>query len=122
MVYNLILSWTLLLLSIGPLLAHPVSETVDMSYPGPGSAEEAGAVGPEDLDLSSILQRTTGLSYSPLLPKDGLRVSGLLPQEALKEVLLEKPGHLSSLSHILGIKRPYRKRGNGPDCFWKYCV
>lgn len=36
-----------------------------------GSAEEAGAVSPEDLDLSSILQRTTGLSYSPLLPKDG---------------------------------------------------
>ncbi|MCJ8741523.1 hypothetical protein PDJAM_G00071850 [Pangasius djambal] len=113
MVCNLLLSWTLLLLSVGPLLAHPVSETADMSYPGPDSAEEAGAVGPEDLDLSSLLQRTAGLS---------LRVSGLLPKEALKEVLLEKPGHLSSLSHILGIKRPYRKRGNGADCFWKYCV
>ncbi|XP_053500219.1 urotensin 2, alpha [Ictalurus furcatus] len=120
MVCNLFLSWTLLLLSIGPLLAHPVSETADMSYPGPDSAEEA--VGPEDLDLSTLLQRTAGLSYFPLHSKDGLRVSGLLPKEALKEVLLEKPGHLSSLSHILGIKRPYRKRGNGADCFWKYCV
>ncbi|GAA6107186.1 urotensin 2, alpha [Tachysurus ichikawai] len=122
MVFNLILSWTLLLLSFGPLLAHPVSETADMSYPGIDSAEEAGAVVPEDLDLSSLLQRTAGFSYSPLLSKDGLRVSGLLPKEALKEVLLEKPGHLSSLNHILGIKRPYRKRGNGADCFWKYCV
>lgn len=36
MVCNFLLSWTLLLLSIGPLLAHPVSETAEMSYPGPG--------------------------------------------------------------------------------------
>ncbi|KAG7323621.1 hypothetical protein KOW79_013323 [Hemibagrus wyckioides] len=86
MVCNLLLSWTLLLLSVGPLLAHPVSETADMSYPGPDSAEEPGALGPEDLDLISLLQRTAGLSYSPLLSKDGLRVSGLLPKEALKEV------------------------------------
>ncbi|KAM9445406.1 urotensin 2, alpha [Clarias gariepinus] len=122
MVCNLFLSWTLLLLFIDPLLAHPVSETADMSYPGPDSVEEAEGVGPEDMDLNSLLQRTTGLSYSPILSKDGLRVSGLLPKEALKEVLLEKPGRLSSLSHILGIKRLYRKRANGADCFWKYCV
>lgn len=35
------------------------------------SAEEAGAVGPEDLDLSTLLQRTAGLSYFPLHSKDG---------------------------------------------------
>lgn len=35
------------------------------------SAEEAGAIVPEDLDLSSLLQRTPGLSYSPLFSKDG---------------------------------------------------
>lgn len=45
------------------------------------SAEEPGALGPEDLDLSSLLQRTAGLSYSPLLSKDGKTDDGALPCE-----------------------------------------
>ncbi|TSR39580.1 Prepro-urotensin II-gamma [Bagarius yarrelli] len=67
----LLLSWTLLLLSISPLLAHPVSETADMSYAGPDIGEDAGAVDPEDLDFNSLIQRTAGLSYSPVFSKDG---------------------------------------------------
>ncbi|XP_062871525.1 urotensin 2, alpha isoform X2 [Trichomycterus rosablanca] len=96
-------------------------ETADMSYL-PDLTEEAEAVSPEELYLNSLLQRTAGLDYSPLLSRDDLKVSGQLPKAALKEVLLDKPGHVTSLSQILGIKRPYRKRGSGADCFWKYCV
>lgn len=47
------------------------------------SAEEAGAVVPEDLDLSSLLQRTAGFSYSPLLSKDGKTDERELPCEGI---------------------------------------
>uniref|UniRef100_A0AAR2LC55 Uncharacterized protein n=1 Tax=Pygocentrus nattereri TaxID=42514 RepID=A0AAR2LC55_PYGNA len=86
------------------------------------SVEEGGAEELSVSDVSSLLQRAAALGYSPLFSREGLRVTGLLTKEAPKEVLLENPGHVSSLGHLLGIKRPYRKRANGADCFWKYCV
>ncbi|KAI4875602.1 hypothetical protein NFI96_020119, partial [Prochilodus magdalenae] len=85
-------------------------------------SEEGGAEELSVSDVSSLLQRAAALGYSPLLSREGVRVTDLLPNQAPKEVLLEKSGHLTSLGHLLGIKRPYRKRANGADCFWKYCV
>ncbi|XP_076874558.1 urotensin 2, alpha [Brachyhypopomus gauderio] len=125
MICNLLLPWALLLLSIISLQAHPVPDSVDMLFSGPDSAEEAGIGGPDELsvsDVNSLLQRPGGLGYSPLFFRQGLKVTGPLPRETLKEVLLEKPGHFSSLSYLLGIRRPYRRRASGADCFWKYCV
>lgn len=31
-----LLSWAVLLVASGPLLAHPITESAEMSYPGPG--------------------------------------------------------------------------------------
>nr|QDB64550.1 urotensin 2-alpha [Pristella maxillaris] len=122
MISGMLLSWALLLLSISPLLAHPVSDPADMPYTGPDSMEETGAEELSVSDVGSLLQRAAALGYSPLLSREGLKLNGLLPKEASKMVVLENPGHLTSLGHLLGIKRPYRKRANGADCFWKYCV
>ncbi|XP_030623628.1 urotensin 2, alpha [Chanos chanos] len=124
MLWNLLLSWAVLLLTFGPLLAHPITDSAEMAYSGPVAVGEGGAAGAEDLsltDLSDLLQTITGLGYSTQpskeLSRDGQ--TGLLPREVLREVLLEKP---SQQSRPLGIRRQYRKRGNGADCFWKYCV
>ncbi|XP_026873273.2 urotensin 2, alpha [Electrophorus electricus] len=126
MICNLLLSYTLFLLSVSSLLAYPVSDVADMLYSRPGSLEEVGAVGPDELSVSGIngllLQRAAAPGFSPLLFRQGLTVTGPLPKEALKEVLLEKPSLLSSTSHLLGIKRPYRRRASRTECFWKYCV
>ncbi|KAG9269710.1 urotensin 2, alpha [Astyanax mexicanus] len=122
MISGVLLSWALLLLSISPLLAHPVSDPADMPYTGPDSMEEAGAEELSVSDVGSLLQRAAALGYSPLLSREGLKLNGLLPKEASKMVVLENPGHLTSLGQLLGIKRQYRKRANGADCFWKYCV
>ncbi|XP_066529488.1 urotensin 2, alpha [Hoplias malabaricus] len=122
MICNMLLSWALLLLFIGPLLAHPVATSADMPYSGPDSAEEAGVEELSVSDVNSLLQRAAALGYSPLLSREGVRATGLLRKDAPKEFLLDNPGHVTSLTHLLGIKRPYRKRANGADCFWKYCV
>lgn len=36
MMCNHLLSWAFLLVASGPLLAHPITESAEMPYPGPG--------------------------------------------------------------------------------------
>ncbi|XP_059383036.1 urotensin 2, alpha [Carassius carassius] len=122
---NLLLSCSVLLLSCSHLLAHPVSDTADMTYSGPDSVEEAGGVRPDDFsvsDLNDLLQRAAVLEYSPLLSRENIKVPGQIPKEALRELLLEKPYRLIPPSGLWGGRRQFRKRSGGADCFWKYCV
>uniref|UniRef100_A0A8C1JJZ1 Prepro-urotensin II-alpha n=1 Tax=Cyprinus carpio TaxID=7962 RepID=A0A8C1JJZ1_CYPCA len=125
MMCNLLLSCSVLLLSCTHLVAHPVTDTADMTYSGPDSVEEAGGVSPDDFavsDLNDLLQRAAVVEYSPLLTRENIKVPGQIPKEALRELLLEKPYHLIPPSGLWGSRRQFRKRGGGADCFWKYCV
>ncbi|XP_061075148.1 prepro-urotensin II-beta-like [Conger conger] len=130
MMCNLLLSWALVLTACGPAFSHPISESAEMSYTGPVSAEEGRLVSPEDLSLSDqayLSQSGINLGYPSLLAgemlsRDGLRPGGYLPREAVKEVLLEKQSRLRPFGRFLGQRRQYRKRGSGAECFWKYCV
>ncbi|XP_066546605.1 prepro-urotensin II-beta [Amia ocellicauda] len=126
MVGKLLLSWALLLTASWPLLAHPITDSSEMSYPGPVSGEEGRAAGPEDFGLSDQTYLSQGgpggLGYPALLAREGLRGTGYIPREAVKEVLMEKQGRMSPLSRFLGNRKQYRKRGNTSECFWKYCV
>lgn len=38
------------------------------------------------------------------------------------QVLLEKQSLLNPFSHVLGIRKQFRKRAGNSECFWKYCV
>ncbi|XP_051736134.1 urotensin 2, alpha [Ctenopharyngodon idella] len=125
MICNLFLSCSILLLSCSHLLAHPVTDTADMTYSGPDSVEEAGVVSPDDFsvsDLNDLLQRAAVVGYSPLLSRESTKMSGQIPKEALREFLLEKPYRLIPPSSLWGSRRQFRKRSGSADCFWKYCV
>ncbi|XP_052395927.1 prepro-urotensin II-gamma-like [Carassius gibelio] len=125
MICNLLLSCSVLLISCSHLLAHPVTDTADMTYSGPDSMEEAGRVSPDDFfasDLNEHLHRVAVSGYSQLLNQENIKVPGQIPREALRELLLEKPYRLIPPSGLWGIRRQFRKRGGGADCFWKYCV
>ncbi|KAI7794262.1 Prepro-urotensin II-alpha [Triplophysa rosa] len=120
---NLILSCSLLI-SCSHLLAHPVTDTAEMTYGSSDSVEEAGAFSPDDIsvaDLSDLLQRATA-GHPSLLSREGIKTSGQIPKNALKEVLLEKPHRLMPASSLWSSRRQFRKRGSSADCFWKYCV
>ncbi|XP_035513203.1 urotensin-2-like [Morone saxatilis] len=127
---NHLLSWAFLLVASGPaLLAHPITESAEMPYPGPVSAEDRGVGGLDDLSLSEQtfpLQDGAGLRYSTLISgeinRDGVRTTGLLPRGMKREVLLEKQSLLNPFSHVLGIRKQFRKRAGNSECFWKYCV
>ncbi|XP_029363043.1 urotensin-2-like [Echeneis naucrates] len=126
---NHLASWAFLLVASGPLLAHSITESAEMSYPGPASMEERGVNSLDDLSLSEQtfpLQDGAGLRYSTLISgeinRDGLKTTGLLPRGMRKEALLEKQSLLNPLSHALGIRKQFRKRAGNSDCFWKYCV
>ncbi|XP_072305184.1 urotensin-2-like [Eucyclogobius newberryi] len=116
---NHLLSWAVLLVAAGSLLAHPITDSAEMPYPGPVSVEEH-ALGPlEELSLSE--DAAAAFRFSPLLPldisRDDLRAAGLLPRALTREAAVFSP-----LSHVLGIRKHFRKRAGTADCFWKYCV
>uniref|UniRef100_A0A674BMU2 Urotensin 2, alpha n=1 Tax=Salmo trutta TaxID=8032 RepID=A0A674BMU2_SALTR len=128
---NLLLSWTFLLVASGSLLAHPITDSAEMSYLGPVSLEDGGAGSPDELSFSEqtyLPQSGPGLRYSSLLSGDLSRdgeitqTTGLLPRQMKTDVLLEKQSHLSPVSRFFGIRKPFRKRGGNSECFWKYCV
>nr|XP_046251685.1 urotensin-2-like [Scatophagus argus] len=126
---NHLLSWAFLLVASGPLLAHPMTESAEMPYPGPVSAEDRGVGVLGDLSLPEQtfpLQDGAGLRYSSLISgetnRDGVRTAGLLPRGMKREVLLEKQSLLNPLSRVLGIRKEFRKRAGNSECFWKYCV
>ncbi|XP_006794250.1 urotensin-2-like [Neolamprologus brichardi] len=121
---NHLLSWAFVLVASSPLLAHPITESAEMPYPGSVSAEIRGISSLDDLPLSE--QDGTGLRYSTLISgeinRDGVRTTGLLPRGLKRQVLLEKQSLLNPFSHALGIRKQFRKRGGNSECFWKYCV
>ncbi|KAM6924684.1 urotensin-2-like [Xenentodon cancila] len=126
---NHLVSWAFVLMASGPLLAHPISESAEMPYPGPVSVEDRGMGTLDDLSLSEQPfppQDAAGLRYSSLISgevnRDGLRSTSLLPRGMKREVLLEKQSLLNPLSHMLGIRKQFRKRTGNSECFWKYCV
>ncbi|XP_055044672.2 urotensin 2, alpha [Misgurnus anguillicaudatus] len=112
---NLMLACSVLLLSCSHLLAHPVTNTAEMTYSSPDSVEDAG-VGTDD--FIDLLQRAA-VGHSPLLTRDSFKMSGQIP---LKEVLVEKPYRLMPAGSLWSSRRQFRKRGSAADCFWKYCV
>ncbi|KAM6929199.1 urotensin-2-like [Lycodopsis pacificus] len=122
---NQLLSWAFLLVASGPLLAHPITESEEMPYPGPVSVEDGGAL--DDLSLSEQTfpsRDGAGLRYTLIsgeYNKDGVR-AGLLPRGMKREVLLEKQSLLNPFSRVLGIRKQFRKRAGNSECFWKYCV
>ncbi|XP_037629281.1 urotensin-2-like [Sebastes umbrosus] len=125
---NHLLSWAFLLVASGPLLAHPITESAEMPYPGPVSAEDRGVGALDDLSLAEQTfppQDGAGLRYTTLISgdfnRDGVR-TGLLPRGMKREVLLEKQSLLNPFSHVLSIQKQFRKRAGNSECFWKYCV
>ncbi|XP_056278726.1 urotensin-2-like [Pseudoliparis swirei] len=125
---NHLLSWAFLLVASGPLLAHPITESAEMPYPGPESVEDGGVGALDDQSLSEQTfpsRDGAGLRYSTLISgeytKDGVR-AGLLPRGMTREVLLEKQSLLNPFSRVLGIRKQFRKRAGNSECFWKYCV
>ncbi|XP_036388724.1 prepro-urotensin II-beta-like [Megalops cyprinoides] len=127
MMCKLLLSWAVLLIASGPLKAHPITDSSDLSFPGPVLAEEGEVTSPGELSLSDpSSQSGTGLEYTSLLAeelnRDGIRSASFTPREAVKGVLLEKQNQLLPLRRFLGYRKQFGKRGNPTDCFWKYCV
>nr|XP_015192398.1 PREDICTED: prepro-urotensin II-beta-like [Lepisosteus oculatus] len=94
MMGKLLLSWALLLTVSWPVFAHPITDSAEMSYSGPVSVEESRVVSPDDLSLSEqafLSQGSPALGYSSLPAADivrdgGLRTTGYVPREAVKEV------------------------------------
>ncbi|KAM9343440.1 urotensin-2-like [Pholidichthys leucotaenia] len=126
---NHLLPWAFVLVTSGVLLAHPITESAEIPYPGPASVEDRGIGTLEDLSLPEQAfppQDGAGLIYSTLISgefnRDGVRTSSLFPRGVKKEVLLEKQSLLNPFSRMLGIRKQFRKRGGNSECFWKYCV
>nr|XP_057907865.1 urotensin-2-like [Doryrhamphus excisus] len=122
---NYLLSWLVLVVASHPLLAHPITKSAEIPYPELVSMEDRG-VG--RLDEISLLERdpqdVAGLQYSALISgeinRDGVRTTGLFPKGLKSKVLLEKLQN--PFSHMLGIHKQFRKRGENSECFWKYCI
>ncbi|XP_062842768.1 prepro-urotensin II-beta isoform X2 [Trichomycterus rosablanca] len=113
--------------ALEPLLAHPLTHSAGMSYPGPVSEEEQ-LMSPGERTYSEqahLSEGMEGLAYPSLFTGDvnreGLRSGDFVPSQLVKEVLLEKP-FLNQLSRFLGGRKQYRKRAGNTECFWKYCV
>ncbi|KAG7221549.1 hypothetical protein INR49_017080 [Caranx melampygus] len=124
---NHLLSWAFLLVASGPLLAHPITDSAEMPYPGPVSVEDRGINPLDDLSLSEQTfapQDVAGLRYATLMSgeinRDGVRTTGLLPRGLSRELLLEKQSLLNPLGRVFGIRKQFRKRAGNSECFWKY--
>ena len=63
--------------------------------------------------LSRKQQRTVSCKRKKCLP---------LLLYPVSQVLLEKQSLLNPFSHVLGIRKQFRKRAGNSECFWKYCV
>ncbi|XP_020361643.2 urotensin-2-like [Oncorhynchus kisutch] len=129
MMFNLLLSWTFLLVATGQLLAHPITDSAEIPYRGSVSVEDGGAGSPDELSFSEqtyLPQAGPGLRYSSLLSgdlsRDGLSAAGLLERQMKRDQWLEKQSHLNPFSRFFGIRKQSRKRGGASECFWKYCV
>ncbi|XP_028308705.1 urotensin-2-like [Gouania willdenowi] len=129
MKWNQFVSGAFLLVAAGPLLAHQIPESAEMSYQGPVSMEELGMGPLDDLSLSEKTfppQEAAGLRYPTLISgeinRDGVRTTGLLPLGIKRDVLLEKSNLLNPFNRVLAVRKQFRKRGGNSECFWKYCV
>ncbi|CAL8319301.1 unnamed protein product [Merluccius merluccius] len=115
MMCSQILPWALLLVAPGPLWAHPITDSAEMPYSGPVSAEDRGVGSLDELLLSE-----------PTFPQQdaaGLRYAALLSSELSRDGFMsEKQSLLNPFSRFLGMKKTLRKRGGNTECFWKYCV
>uniref|UniRef100_A0A3B4YT88 Urotensin 2, alpha n=1 Tax=Seriola lalandi dorsalis TaxID=1841481 RepID=A0A3B4YT88_SERLL len=128
---NHLLSWAFLLVASGPLLAHPITESAEMPYPGPVSVEDRGVNTLDDLSLSEQafppqdgavggIDHPLFTSITFILP---LHITtGLLPRGMRREALLEKQSLLNPFSRVFGVRKQFRKRAGNSECFWKYCV
>ncbi|XP_020785173.1 urotensin 2, alpha [Boleophthalmus pectinirostris] len=127
---NHLVSWAFLLVSAASLLAHPITDSAEMPYQGPVSVEEHALGTLDELSLSEPPDAAAALRLSTLLPvdisRDDLRTTGLFPRALSREVrmppLVPQAAVFSPLSHVLGIRKHFRKRAGTADCFWKYCV
>ncbi|XP_017264968.1 urotensin 2, alpha [Kryptolebias marmoratus] len=121
---NHFLCWVFVLVASGPLFAHPITESAEMAYPGPVSAEDRRIGSLDDLSLSEQTfppQDGAGLRYSTFLSNRD-SVGSLLPRGIKREVILEKQSPLKPYSHMLSIRKQFGKREGNSECFWKYCV
>ncbi|XP_034027507.1 urotensin-2-like [Thalassophryne amazonica] len=123
----LLCSWAVFLVASSPLLAHHITQSAELPYPGPVSLEERGVGVVDDLSFSEQSfppQDGPGLRYANLisaeLNRDGVR-TGLLPRGMNGEFLPEKQSLTNPLSRMFGIRKYFRRQA-GSDCFWKYCV
>ncbi|KAJ0036989.1 hypothetical protein NQD34_005666, partial [Periophthalmus magnuspinnatus] len=129
---NHLVSWALLLVNAGSLLAHPITDSAEMPYQGPVSLEDH-ALGPlDDLSLSPE-EAAAAFRLSTLLPVDSSRDGQTLSLslsfnfaadviDANSPPLVPQAAVFGPLSHVLGIRKHFRKRAGTADCFWKYCV
>ncbi|PWA31648.1 hypothetical protein CCH79_00006568 [Gambusia affinis] len=118
-------SWAFVLVASGTLLAHPITESAEMPYPGPASVEVRviGTLDDESLpEQTFIPQDGAALRYSTLVSgevnRDGVRTINLVPRGVRREVLLEKQSLLKPYSRLLGIRKQLRKRNGNSECFW----
>ncbi|KAJ8371383.1 hypothetical protein SKAU_G00114110 [Synaphobranchus kaupii] len=123
-----LLTWTLLFSTMGVLLAHPISEPSEMRYTEPVLAMDGAAISAGEFFLSDLTSPSgTGQGFPSLLTeernRDGLRSAAFIPVgSVVNEGLQEAPGPLHPFRRFLGPRKPYEKRGNRTECFWKYCV
>ncbi|XP_038138661.1 urotensin-2-like [Cyprinodon tularosa] len=109
-------SWAIVLVASGRLLAHPITESAEIPYSVPVEDRVIGT-----LDDDSLPEQTYSSFLSGELTRDGIRTS-LLPRGLKREVLLDKQSLLKPYSHLLSIRKQFRKRNGNSECFWKYCV
>ncbi|XP_027876813.1 prepro-urotensin II-beta-like [Xiphophorus couchianus] len=122
-------SWAFVLVASATLLAHPITESAEMPYPGPASVEDRIIVTLDDESLPEQMftpQDGAALRYSTFtsgeVNRDGVRTTNLVPRGVKREILLEKQNLLKPYSRLLGIRKQLRKRNGNSECFWKYCV
>ncbi|XP_060714725.1 prepro-urotensin II-beta [Tachysurus vachellii] len=126
MLCKAVLSCALLLATLEPLLTHPITQLAGMSYTRPVSEEEQ-AMSPDEMSYSEafVSQGSAGIGFPSFHTRDNsreaLRAAAFVPNQVVKETLIEKPW-LNPLSSFLGGRKQYRKRGGNSECFWKYCV
>uniref|UniRef100_A0A8C5DAF9 Urotensin-2-like n=1 Tax=Gouania willdenowi TaxID=441366 RepID=A0A8C5DAF9_GOUWI len=130
MKWNQFVSGAFLLVAAGPLLAHQIPESAEMSYQGPVSMEELGMGPLDDLSLSEKTfppQEAAGLRYPTLISGEINRDGTSCMNTHSKcihpsTVLLEKSNLLNPFNRVLAVRKQFRKRGGNSECFWKYCV
>nr|XP_047923352.1 urotensin-2 isoform X1 [Anser cygnoides] len=88
------------------------------------AADEESRLNLERLGSTSLLQRLQDL-LSTLTEdnKADLSSNSYNPRENIKEIFYGNHPRMALLGRLLTKDRkPYKKRGNLSECFWKYCV